>query len=279
MENLFEGSIGKKLRIALLAAVVLLGIFLALQALAALVGLRYIGAGIIATNTIVVSGHGEAFGVPDIATFDFSVVSDKPTVAAAQADATKKINAIINYLTGAGVAKADIQTSNYSVQPQYQYQQQACPNIRTVLSNSNVQLYPNPCPPGKQILTGYEVNQSTTVKVRDITKAGDLLTGVGSAGATQVSGLTLTFDNPHTVQDAARNNAITDAKSKADTLAKSLGISLVRVVAFSENTGGGPIPMAYSAGLGAVSASVPAPVISPGQTKVTDDVSITYEIR
>lgn len=271
------------MRTALLVAVILLGIFLAVQAIAGIMSWRYIGAGLAAANTISVSGHGEDLAVPDIATFNFSVVSDKTTVVAAQADATAKANAVTTYLTGAGVDKKDIQTSDYSIQPQYEYQNAVCPQaavaptiVNGTSGSSASAVY---CPSGKQVLTGYEVSQSTTVKVRDTAKAGDLLAGVGSNGATQVSSLTFTFDDPSAPQTSARNKAITDAKTKAQVLASQLGVSLVRVVSFTENAGGNyPQPVVYSMASGATDKAA-APVISPGQNTTTDDVTITYEIR
>lgn len=271
MEGLpFVGQTGELLRKALFAAVVLLAVYLGVQVVAGVQGLRYIGAGVPASNTISVSGYGEAFGAPDVATFTFSVVSDKPTVAAAQADATAKINDITKYLSDSGIDKKDIQTSDYSVNPQYDYQTINCsPGIY--------------CPSGKQVLRGYEVRQTTTVKVRDTAKAGDLLTGVGGKGATEVSSLNFTFDDPNKLQDEARGKAIADAKSKADELAKQLGVTLVRVVSFNENGGGYPTPMyardmAYSTA-GVANEKAAAPEISIGQNKVTNTVSVTYEIR
>lgn len=263
----FEGPTGEKLRKALLVTVVFLGLFLAIEALSGLMSLRYIGAGVTATNTINVSGHGEIVSVPDIATFTFSVVSDKPTVAAAQEDATAKANAATAYLKGAGIDEKDIKTTDYSVSPQYEYQSQVC--------QAN-----GICPPGRQVLKGYEVRQTTLVKVRDTKKAGDLLTGVGSKGATEVSGLTFTFDDPTGVQQQARDKAIADAKQKAEVLAKSLGVSLVRVVSFNES-GNAPSPVYYakSAGIGMGETAAAAPDISVGQNKVTSDVTVTYEIR
>lgn len=260
MNEFFNSGMGKTL--------VIIGIvFLAVLTLGQIQGLRYIGAGIPPSNTIAVSGYGEAFGAADIATFNFSVVSEKSTVAAAQADATAKINAVTDYLTGVGVDKKDIQTSDYSINPQYDYVSQACTS--------------GYCPGGRQVLRGYQVRQSTTVKVRDTAKAGDLLTGVGIKGATEVSGLNFTFDDPNKLQDDARGKAIADAKAKADALAKQLGVTLVRVVSFNENSGGYPGPMMYAkdtaVGMGA-SVQV-APEISVGQNKVSSNVSITYEIK
>lgn len=267
MGNLFEGRAGEWVRKLVAIVLVLCIAFLAIQTVAGVKEWRYIGAGLAASNTISVSGHGEAVAVPDIATFTFSVVSEKDTVAAAQDDATAKINAITAYLKGAGIDEKDIQTSDYSVYPQYEYTQVVCITY--------------PCPSGKQTLKGYQVRQTTTVKVRDTAKAGDLLTGVGGKGATEVSGLTFTFDNPDAVQTEARDKAIANAKDKADALAKSLGVRLVRVVSFNES-GNYPTPMYYTKAAvgGSMDASAPAaPEISVGQNKVTSDVSVTYEIR
>ena len=123
------------------------------------------------------------------------------------------------------------------------------------------------------------MRQTTTVKVRDTAKAGDLLTGVGTKGATEVSGLNFTFDDPNKLQDDARGKAIADAKTKADELAKQLGVRLVRIISFNENGGGYPGPM-YSKVIGmGGDVAQSAPEISVGQNKVTSNVSVTYEIR
>ncbi len=271
MEGLpFEGPTGEWLRKALLIVVVLLAVFLGLKSLAEAQGLRYIGAGVTPSNTISVSGYGEVFAAADIATFTFSVVSQKSTVASAQQDATTKINAITDYLKGQGIDAKDLQTTDYAVYPQYDYQSSVCPSSGY-------------CPPSRQVLRGYEVRQTTSVKVRDTAKAGDILTGVGSKGATEVSSLNFTFDDPQQSQDEARGKAIADAKEKADELARQLGVSIIRVVSFSENTGTpGPMPYAKlesaQTGRGAADAAV-APAIEVGQNKVTSNVSVTYEIR
>ena len=260
MKELFETGVVKWAVIALI-------VFLGLHALSTLQEMRYIGAGITPANVISVSGYGEAEAVPDIATFTYSVVSMRGTVAAAQEDASTKSNATVAYLKQEGVEERDIQTSGYSIYPQYDYVQDACVN--------------GSCPGGRQVLRGYEVRQSTTVKVRDTAKAGDLLAGVGGRGATELSGLQFTFDDPEATQDEARGEAIADAKEKAEELARQLGVRIVRVVSFSENGGGYPVPM-YSKdvvyGRGGAEAAV-APEINVGENKVTSNVSITYEIR
>lgn len=270
-----EGSAGvhKVIRIAGWVLVVFLGV----STLSALMGLRYIGTGVPATNTISVMGHGEHFAAPDIATFTYSVVSEKASVADAQTDATQKANAAMAYLKSAGVEEKDIQTINYSVTPQYDYRQAVCPAVEPAMSARATSI--SYCPPGKQVLRGYEVRQTTRVKVRDTKKAGELLTGVGSKGATEVSGLQFTFDDPKMVETKARDKAIADAKQKAEVLAKQLGVSLVRVVSYNE-VGGPRAYEAYGMGGGVASkVAAPAPDIAVGENQTTSNVSITYEIR
>jgi uncharacterized protein YggE len=272
MDALFEGNTGSRIRMGVFVVVVLLGAFLAVQIAGNIMGWRYIGAGLNATNTINVSGYGEAFGAPDIATFTFTVSSEKTTVAAAQADVTAKINAITEYLKAQGIADKDVRTSDYSIYPQYDYLAAVCPAGSAY------------CGGGKQTLRGYEVRQTTTVKVRDTAKAGDLLTGVGTKGATEVSGLSFTFDDPNKLQNEAREEAIADAKQKADLLAKQLGVKLVRVVSYNDS-GNYSTPayyakdMAYGMGGTVANQSVEAPRISIGENKVSSNVSVTYEIR
>lgn len=265
MKELFESGVVKWAVLALI-------VFLGLQSLSTLVGMNYLGTGVSPANTINVSGYGETFATPDVATFSYSVVALRPSVAAAQEEAAKKSNEILKYLKDSGIAEKDIQTSNYSVYPQYEY--------------SQVQCVTYPCPGGKQVLKGYEVRQSTTVKVRltaqsgDTAKAGDILTGAGSRGATEVSGLQFTFDDPHRGQNEAREKAITDAKAQAETLAKQLGVKLVRVVSFNES-GNYPTPMSYRMDAMGKGSAEPAAAleISVGENKITSSVSITYEIR
>lgn len=246
--------------------------FLAAAAIAELKGLQFIGSGVSATNTINVSGTGDVYAVPDTAVFTATVQETAKDVATAQAAATKKGNAIIDYLKGAGVDAKDIQTTDYSVNPQYEYSQSVCP-----ASTNGTPIY---CPPGRQTLTGYQVSETLTVKVRDTNKAGDLLAGVGSKGASQVSGLNFTIDDQDALEAQARGKAIDDAKTKAEALAKQLGVRIVRVVGFSEN---GNYPVYYaktmSAGMGASDAAAPSPEIATGQNKITSNVSVTYEIQ
>jgi uncharacterized protein YggE len=236
--------------------------------------IAYVGVNPNTTNTINVSGSGDAVAIPDIATFSFTVTESAKTVAAAQQDATTKNNAAIKAMKDGGVAEKDIQTTSYSINPHYDYQRAICPAATT-----NGTTY---CPGGKSVLTGYDVAQTTSIKIRDLSKAGTLFTTIGSLDVQNVNGLSFSVDNPDSVNAKARAEAITDAQSKANELAKQLGVRLVRIVSFSENNGYRPsvvygMGMAKSADVGATASA--APEINTGEQKVTDNVEITYEIK
>ncbi len=261
-------------RVAGLAVIVLLALYLFILAISEFKSMRYIGSGVSASNTITVSGDGEATAVPDMATFSVTIQERAKTVAAAQEVATERSNDIVDYLKDQDIEDRDIQTADYSVYPEYEYQ-------ATEVCRDGYEGY---CGPGKQVLIGYQVSQTIVVKVRDTDKAGDLLTGVGSRGASQVSGLSFTIDDEDALQNEARDEAIAKAKEKAEALADSLGVRIVRVVGFSENGSYPPTPYAYGRGGVAMDMAVAqeaksAPALPTGENKIYSNVTVTYEIR
>ncbi|HEV3244783.1 MAG TPA: SIMPL domain-containing protein [Candidatus Paceibacterota bacterium] len=265
-------------RVMAACALGMLALFLLVLTISAVKSYHYIGTGITPTNTIQVNGEGEVVAVPDTATFTVTVQDTAPDVQTAQSKTTTQGNAIVNYLKGQGIDPSDIQTTDYEIQPQYSYEQAACPVPVVNGISSAAGIY---CPPGKQTLTGYQVSETLSVKVTDTSKAGTILAGVGSQGASSVSGLTFTVSDQDALMEQAQAKAIAEAQGKAQALAKSLGVQLVGVVGFNENNGSGPVyPMAYaSSGNGAAAAPAPAPEIQTGQNKITDNVTLTYEIQ
>lgn len=271
MNEVFGGANGQRIAKYLMAALLLLTAFLTVEVLQGLKKFGYIGKEIYPQRTIMASGEGEAFAVPDIASFSFSVVENAKTVSEAQKTADAKIARALKSLKDKGIEDKDIKTTNYSFYPKYEWQAASC--LETV--------YPN-CPPGKNILTGYEVNQTITVKVRETDKAGDLVTEMGAIGASNISGVEFTVDDREKYVSQAREEAIKKAKENAKKLAKDLGVSLGKMLYFNEN-GNYPTPY-YAEGKGggmdmAVS-SVPTRAELPvGESKITSNVSITYEIK
>ncbi len=254
---------------SVVTAIILLTVFLGVKSVLTLKEYSQLGSGVYPSNVISVNGMGKVFSIPDIGSFSFSVTEEGKTVKEAQDKATKKMNAILDAVKGMGIAEKDIKTIGYNSYPKYEYQQAGICSDRY-------------CPPGKQVLLGYEVSQTIGIKVRNTDQAGDVLTKVGSLGAANISGLSFVVDDEEKVMAEARDKAIADAKQKAEDLADSLGVKLVRIVNFSE---GGNYPMPYYAMGGmdkavSMEASVAmAPQLPVGENEVVSNVTITYEIR
>ena len=217
-------------------------------------------------STIDVSGTGTAFAIPDIATESFTVQQKSATVHDAQAVVSATANKAVAYLKQAGVDQKDIQTTNYSAYPEYTY-----PTPCADKSCSTVNTTPR--------LVGYTVTETVTVKIRDTSKVGEIVDGLGALGVNGLSGPDFTVDDSAAVNAEARKKAIADAEQKAQVLARDLGVSLVRIVRFSESQGGGyPIPM-YAKDMTASSQGATAPDIQAGQNKYVSNVTVTYEIQ
>ncbi len=253
---------------ALFVVFILLAVFLAVESLSVIKEYSHIGRIPTSSNAISVSGTGEVFAVPDTAVFSFSIIESGKTVKGAQDKAAVKINAVIDAVKKMGVAEKDIKTIGYYSNPKYEYSSTVC-----------TQSYPNYCPPSKQVLTGYEVSQSISVKVRKTDTAGAILAKVGELGAGNISGLDFTIDDVDKVQAEARDKAIQDAKAKAEVLAKSLGVKLKKIVSFSE---GGYQPYYVRDGVMGISmkeSSAPVPQVPVGENRIVSNVTIVYEIQ
>lgn len=272
MNEVFSGENGRRIGKFLAFSLVLLSVFLLVQVLQGLKKMSYIGKEIYPQRTIMVSGEGEAFAVPDIASFSFSVVEVGNTAAEAQGKADVKMAAALAALKDAGIEEKDIKTTNYSFYPNYEWEQVYCAQVVGVV-----------CPSGKNVLKGYEVNQTILVKVRETDKAGDLVTKIGAIKVSNVSGVEFTVDDREKYVAIAREAAIAKAKENAEKLEDQLDINLGKMLYFNEN-GGYPIPY-YAEGLGGgkdMAASSVAPQraqLPTGESRIISNVSLTYEIK
>lgn len=220
-------------------------------------------------TTITVQGEGKITARPDVGMFNFAVNAEGEDASMAQASANEAIDSIVNYLKEEGVEEADIDTANYNLNPTYHYEERVC------LGGSY-------CPPGERILDGYEVYQSVTVKVRDLEKAGTLISGVGERGATNISQLQFTIDDESSLKAEARQEAIANAREKAEILAADLDMKLSKIVGFYEENNGRPV---YGYGgmeerAMAMSDSAVEPAVLPaGEDEITSFVNITYQLK
>lgn len=241
---------------------IILAVFLGVKTLDGLKDLRELNP---AYNSITVSGEGEVVVVPDLATFSFTVSADADQVSEAQSAVTSKMDTILASLKDMGIEEKDIKTTDYSVYPKYSYQEIYC--ITT------------PCPGGRQVQDGYTASHHVSVKIRKTEDAGKALALAGEKGATNLSQLSFTTDDPQQALNDARKEAIEDAREKAEELARELNVSLVRVVSFNDNTG----PSYFYAGAmdsrAESAVALKAPTLPMGENKMKVEVSVTYEIR
>ncbi len=232
---------------------------------------RFIGGGVSATNTISVSGEGEVFASPDIATISFSVRDEAKTVKDAQGKVNTKMKTVLDAIKKLDIDDKDIKTQYYSSYPKYEFQE------GTV---SCLGLNCPPYRPGKQVLVGYEVSQSVTITVRDLDKTNDVVGTLGTLGVTDMQGPNFAIDNEDDLRAEARRDAIKEARAKAETLADDLDVSLVRVVSFSEGQNYPIYRLDTTMAKGMESApSAPLPELPQGQEKIVVNVTVTYEIR
>lgn len=213
-----------------------------------------------------VSGEGKVSVVPDIATVNFGVITEGGSdVAKIQADNTKKMNDIIDFLKKNDIDAKDIKTSGYNISPRYE---------------STRCIYGGICEAPK--IAGYQVSQNVQIKIRDFTKIGPTLSGLVTKGANSVSGVQFTIDDLEAARSEARGLAIKEAQKQAEIVAKTAGFKLGNLLSINEDIGGNP--MYYGVGGDMMKSemsvsSAPAPTIEAGTTDVVVRVNVQYQIK
>jgi hypothetical protein len=208
---------------------------------------------------VTVSGEGKVSAAPDISELRFGVQTGRrKTAKEAMQTLTDSMKAVIDAVEQAGVEEKDIRTEQLSLQPSYDWTNNA------------------------QTLRGYEATQSLVVKVRDLDKVSDVLGAATGAGANNVGGVQFTIDDPEGLRAQAREQAIERAREKAKVLADQLGMTLGEVKNFGEDGGAsppmGPVYMRAEMAAGADMAQN-APPLPQGEQEVRVNVSITYELE
>ena len=259
----FFGSMYNRVMVTL----ILIAVFISLGAYAALTFKQANHLNDANQAMISVNGTSEVLSKPDFAQFTFSVRGEGVDTATALAKSAEGVNAVMAALKAQGIdAEKDIKTENYYLSPKYKYIQKPC-------------VFGAACP-SDQVADGFEVSQTISVKVRKTDTVGAVLTQVGTLGATDISGISFTVDNMEAVKAQARDLAIADAKVKAEALAKSLGVHLVRITGYSESTGGGyPYAPMADVAMSAKAEMVPTPAVPTGENKTVGNVTVTYEVK
>lgn len=209
-------------------------------------------------HVISVSGTGKVTVKPDVADVSLGVTVQRDTARGARDEAASAMNSVIAALKNLGIDDKDIQTSNIGINPTYDY-------------NSNVQR-----------ITGYQVTNLVSVHITDISKVADVIDDSVAAGATMVNGISFDVADRSSAENAARQDAVKDARAHADALASAAGVTITGVESISETTVSYPFPYygitadAAAKG-GAPQASTPTPV-QPGMQDITITVTVAYLI-
>ncbi len=222
-------------------------------------------------NLITISGEGEVFAVPDIATVTFTATGNAKTMADAQKALNEQTTKAMSFLKDSKIADKDIKTQNYNSYPKYE--QKSDPALGMPCS----QYY---CLPvnTKSVIVGYEASQTVSVKIRNTDDAGKIIDGLGKVGLSNISGPDFSIDDEDGLKAEARKNAIDDTKTKARALARDLGVRLGDITSFNESSGG-PMYYANDMMLSAKTASAPEASLPKGENKITSNVTITWEIK
>ena len=216
---------------------------------------------------IWVSGQGTISVAPDLAMLDFGVETRAPNVSEANSQASMAMDAVIEALKARGVKDEDIQTSRFSIYPRYDYIEEEKDGIRS----------------SREVLVGYRVRNSGTVKLRDLDTIGEVIDEVVTAGGdnVRISDINFTLEDPKPKMAELREMAVADAKAKAGHLAELSDVTLGRLIYMSE---GGVSPSVRSSFRQefdfayAMPAAAPAPSISGGEVTLSLSVQAGFAI-
>lgn len=215
------------------------------------------------TPRIIVTGEGEAWAAPDMAMLSLSVLRQADTARAALDANTRAMAEVIAALKAAGIDAKDLQTSGFAISPRWFYPQ-------------NPDGSPKNEPPR---ITGYDVTNGLSVRVRDLAKLGEVLDTSVTLGVNQGGQITFVNDDPAAFLTEARKKAMADAVSRAKTLTEAGGVAVGRILEISEqNFAPRPIPMMEAKAMMADAAGAPVPV-EAGENAYRVTVNVTFEIK
>lgn len=211
------------------------------------------------SRTIVMEGEGKATGVPDMMRFTVGVSVTRPDVGDAISEANKTMKKVLVALKGRGIKGRDVKTTGLSVEPTYDYSNNA------------------------QRLTGYAVNERVRVKVRHLSASGKAISTVADAGgnATRISGILLDISDRSALLKQARMAAMANAREKAGEYAEAGDVSLGHLVSLKEIQTAAPSEPVQADYLGsadgAMRASAPVPV-QAGQQQLDVQVQVVWAL-
>lgn len=207
-----------------------------------------------------VSDTGKVYVTPDTAQVTLAVIKEGKKVADVQKELNTLNNAVLKALKDLGIEEKYIKTVNYSIYPNYRYEQSS----------------------GRSIIDGYRAESRLEVKVKDFDKLNKVIDGATAAGANEVGTVNFTVDERDQFIAQARAQAIQKAKAKAEAIAKETGITLAKIVdvQVAEGEAGPQPPMPLYAGYGGAADIIKSSTeISTGENAIVVTATLTYETK
>lgn len=205
---------------------------------------------------ITVTGEGTVSIRPDVAKVTVGTQAGSlPTAEAAMESLATSFNQVVDAVKEAGISEDDIRTTNFSVNPTYDYID------------------------GRQTLRGFTASEQVVVTIRDLDRIGEVLSVATSTGANQIGGVNFTVDDEQGVQAEAEEAAIEKAREKAERIAKALGARLGDVKKYEVSNGGTPTPIALRETAADVGVGGAAPPVPVGTSDVEVTVTITFQLQ
>jgi uncharacterized protein YggE len=201
--------------------------------------------------TISVTGEAQLSVPPDLAQIDGGVTTEAKTAREASETNNAAMGKVLLALKGAGIDEKDFQTSRLSLQPQY------APNRS-----------------GPNAVVGYQASNRVTIKLRDVAKVASVIDTLVAAGANNIGGINFMVSTASKLLDDAREQAIADARRKAEIYAKAAGVTLGSPVSISEEGSPGPTPFRKMAA--GMAASAP---VAQGEETLQVTVSVSWAIK
>lgn len=204
-----------------------------------------------ASPGVSVVGQGIVLAQPDTARVTLGVEVTDAVLANAQADAARRMDAVLTHLRANGISDADIHTTAYSVNPQYD---------------------------NNQALRGFAVQNLVDVRMTNVSALGGVLDGAIGAGATRVYGIRFEASNMQDLKSQARDQAMQNARAKADQLARDAGVGIGRPLSIEESDASGVTPL-RAAVPAAVAQAAPQTPVQPGELQVQTTVHVVWAIQ
>ncbi|MCK8463661.1 SIMPL domain-containing protein [Aliiroseovarius sp. S1339] len=204
---------------------------------------------------LTVTGHGIAEVEPDMARISLGVIKEAVEAGDALDEVANVAQAVFARLSEVGIEARDMQSSQVNLSPKYDYNR-----------NSD----------GPAKLTGFVANTMVSVRVRDLTKLGQIMSAVTADGANQLNGLQFDLQDRRPTEDAARTNAVKDAMARAKVLADAAGVALGSVVSIHEGGGRLPTPVYGRMAMEAAQSDMP---IAAGELEIGSSVTMVFELE